>query len=111
MPANCRRVPLQILADECRRDRCGRPNHPDVLPRPPNVAVGLKDLSGNRVYIWSRGNRLYAFEALSLPALLFIAWPSPITPPAIGLYGFFAVSLARSSARVAISVATCRAVK
>ena len=111
LPADCRRISLKVLADDGWRDRRRRANHADVMTRSPNVAVGLKDLCGYWVDLWSRRNRLYAFQALSLPAGFLVRFAGPVAPPAVGVDNFFAVSLALSSARVAISEATCRAVK
>ena len=67
LTADCRRVSFKVLADDGWRDRRRRANHADVLARSPDVAVGRKDLCGYRVDLWSRRNRLYAFQALSLP--------------------------------------------
>ena len=67
LTADCRRISLQVLAYDGWRDRRRRANHADVLARSPDVAVGRKDLCGYRVDLWSRRNRLYAFQALSLP--------------------------------------------
>ena len=111
LPANCRWISLKVLADDGWRNRRRRANHADVLARSPDVAVGRKDLCGYRVDLWSRRNRLYAFKTLSLPARFFVGFAGPVAAPAVGFDGFFAVSLARSSARVAMSVATCKAVK
>ena len=111
LSANCRRIPIKVLSNDSWRDRRGSTNHPDILSRSPNVAICLEDLCGNRVDFRRRRNRLYAFKTLSLPARFFVGFAGPVAPPAVGVDDFFAVSLARSSARVAISEATCRAVK
>ena len=111
LPTDCRWVSVEVLADDDWRDRSRRANHSDILTGTPYMAVGLKDLCGHRVDIRSRRDRLYAFKTLSLPARFFVGFAGPVAPPAVGVDDFFAVSLARSSARVAISEATCRAVK
>lgn len=111
LPTDCRWVSVEVLADDGRRDRSRRAKHSDILTGTPYMAIRLKDLCGHRVDFWSRRNWLYAFKTLSLPAGFFVRFAGPVAPPAVGFDSFFAVSLARSSARVAISEATCKAVK
>lgn len=111
LTADCRRVSLEVLADDGWRDRRRRANHADVVARSADVSVGLKDLCSYWIDLWGWRNRFYAFKTLSLPAGFLVRFARPVSPPAVGFDGFFAVSLARSSARVAMSEATCSAVK
>lgn len=111
LPADYRGVSLKVLADNAWRDRRRGANHADVVARSADVSVGPKDLCSYWVDLWCRRDGLYAFKTLSLPAGFLVRLARPVSAPAVGFDGFFAVSLARSSARVAISDATCRAVK
>lgn len=69
------------------------------------MTVGLKDLGDHVVYLWRCRRGSHTFQALSLPALLFTARPSPVPTPAICRYCFSAVSAARSLALVMMSKA------
>lgn len=111
LATDCRRVSLKVLADDGWRDRRRGSDHSDVMARSADVAVGLKNLSRYWIDIRCRRDWLYAFKALSFPAGFLVRLACPVAPPAVGFDDFFAVCLARSSALVAISDATCRAVK
>lgn len=102
-------VAVEVFGDRCRRNRCWRAYHADVLPGPTDMPVGLQDL---RDHIVDLGRLLGRQpEALMLPALLLVLRPGPVPTPAICRYCFSAVAWACSSIRLAMSRAVRRARK